>query len=338
MNETRHAPARDVAVSDDRYSTSHAPTGGDQILRGPAGLPTGWNLVRLADIALSIQYGHTASAKARPERPRFLRITDIQEGKVDWDSVPSCDIGAAEIPKYQLADGDIVFARTGATTGKSFLISNCPEAVFASYLIRLRIAPGISPRYVHAFFQSADYWRQIEASKRGIGQPNVNGQVLSRLTLPLPPLDEQQRIVTEIEKQFTRLEAGAASLKRVQAALKRYRASLLKAACEGRLVPTKDTAKQTPFGDLIGGLGQGWSPKCDLTREPLPDEWAIVTTTAVQSMRYVDNQGKPLPAKFAPRPHLEIKPGRLPNDAKGATRSCRRGVPGPDHQAEVDAL
>ena len=54
-----------------------------------------------------------------------------------------------------------------------------------------------------------------------------------------PPLDEQQRIVAEIEKQFTRLEAGVASLKRVQATLKRYRASVLKAACEGRLVPTE---------------------------------------------------------------------------------------------------
>ena len=58
-------------------------------------------------------------------------------------------------------------------------------------------------------------------------------------SVPVPPPDEQQRIVAEIEKQFTRLEAGVASLKRVQAALKRYRASVLKAACEGRLVPTE---------------------------------------------------------------------------------------------------
>ncbi len=93
----------------------------------PEALPLGWKTLRLADIARSIQYGHTASAKARADGPRFLRITDIQDGKVDWDSVPSCDIGTEEIPKYRLADGDIVFARTGATTGKSFLISNCPS-------------------------------------------------------------------------------------------------------------------------------------------------------------------------------------------------------------------
>jgi type I restriction enzyme S subunit len=64
-------------------------------------------------------------------------------------------------------------------------------------------------------------------------------QFVRKLTFPRPPLDEQQRIVAEIEKQFTRLDAGVASLKRVQTALKRYRASVLKAACEGRLVSTE---------------------------------------------------------------------------------------------------
>jgi type I restriction enzyme S subunit len=64
-------------------------------------------------------------------------------------------------------------------------------------------------------------------------------QFVRKLSFPRPELDEQQRIVAEIEKQFTRLDAGVASLKRVQTALKRYRASVLKAACEGRLVPTE---------------------------------------------------------------------------------------------------
>ena len=88
-------------------------------------------------------------------------------------------------------------------------------------------------------FPESDYWQQIERGKRGIGQPNVNGKVLGEIELPLPDLTEQRRIVAEIEKQFTRLEAGVAALRRVQANLKRYRAAVLKAACEGRLVPTE---------------------------------------------------------------------------------------------------
>ena len=202
-------------------------------------LPRGWRRVAVKDMADSIQYGHTASAKARKDGPRFLRITDIQDGRVDWSTVPSCDIPKADVPKYRLSAGDLVFARTGATTGKSFLIGECPEAVFASYLIRVRVSAGVDSRYLSAFFQSPDYWRQIQGGKRGIGQPNVNGTVLGEIQFPVAPLPEQRRIVAEIEKQFTRLEAGVAALRRVQANLKRYRAAVLKAACEGRLVPTE---------------------------------------------------------------------------------------------------
>jgi type I restriction enzyme S subunit len=195
--------------------------------------------VRVREVAESIQYGHTASAISRIEGPRFLRITDIQNGGVDWNSVPSCDIGAEEVPKYKLSAGDLVFARTGATTGKSFLIRDCPNAVFASYLIRVRASKEVDPRYLALFFQSPDYWQQIERGKRGIGQPNVNGKILGEIELPLPGLTEQQRTVAEIETQLTRLEAGVAALRRGQTNLKRYRAAVLKAACEGRLVPTE---------------------------------------------------------------------------------------------------
>jgi type I restriction enzyme S subunit len=202
-------------------------------------LPLGWRRVAVKDMADSIQYGHTASAIERKDGPRFLRITDIQDGRVNWSAVPSCDIPKEDIPKYRLSSGDLVFARTGATTGKSFLIGDCPEAVFASYLIRVRVSADVDSRYLSAFFQSPDYWRQIEGGKRGIGQPNVNGTVLGEVQFPVAPLPEQHRIVAEIEKQFTRLEAGVAALRRVQANLKRYRAAVLKAACEGRLVPTE---------------------------------------------------------------------------------------------------
>ena len=193
------------------------------------------NIVRVREIADSIQYGHTASAISQKDGPRFLRITDIQNGTVDWNSVPSCNIVSEDVAKYRLSKGDLVFARTGATTGKSFLISDCPEAVFASYLIRVRASKDVDPRYLAFFFQSPDYWQQIEQGKRGIGQPNVNGKTLGEIQLPLRPLNEQQRIVAEIEKQFTRLDAGVASLKRVHTGLKSCRTSVLKAACEGRL-------------------------------------------------------------------------------------------------------
>ena len=99
-------------------------------------IPTGWQETTVADISDTIQYGYTASAIAGGNGPRFLRITDIQGGCVNWNSVPGCEISEEERKKYQLKEGDIVLARTGATTGKSFLIEKCPDAVFARSLIR----------------------------------------------------------------------------------------------------------------------------------------------------------------------------------------------------------
>ena len=159
----------------------------------------------------------------------------IQDGRVDWDTVPSCDLTVEEQEKYRLRPGDLVFARTGATTGKSYLIRTPPDAVFASYLIRLRTTQGIDPAFVYWFFQSASYWSQISKGKRGVGQPNVNATILASLKAPVAPSSEQHRIVAKLDELFSELDAGVAALERAQAKLKRYRASVLKAAVEGKM-------------------------------------------------------------------------------------------------------
>jgi type I restriction enzyme S subunit len=171
---------------------------------------------------------------------RIRAITDIQDGRVNWETVPYCSCSDENRGTYDLQPGDIVFARTGATTGKSYLISTCPDAAFASYLIRLRPRTAlITPRYFSMFLKTSLYWSQIMTLRKGSAQPGVNARILARLRVPLAPLPEQNRIVAEIEKQFSRLDAGVAALKRAQSNLKRYRAAVLQAARTGRLVPTE---------------------------------------------------------------------------------------------------
>ncbi len=97
-----------------------------------------WRKLQLGDIAV-ISYGYTAKASVENIGLKFLRITDIQNDMVNWSSVPYCQITEDDFQKYKLIDQDIVFARTGATTGKSYLVCDPPEAVAASYLIRLRV-------------------------------------------------------------------------------------------------------------------------------------------------------------------------------------------------------
>ena len=122
---------------------------------------------------------------------------------------------------------------------------------------------------------------------------------------------EQRRIVAEIEKQFTRLEAGVAALRRVQANLKRYRAAVLKAACTGQLVPTEAEWPQKQIATAIQTMDQGWSPKCE--SEPSADDatWAVIKTTAIQNLRFDEVENKKLPASLKPRPHLELQSGDL---------------------------
>ena len=124
--------------------------------------------------------------------------------------------------------------------------------VFASYLIRFRPKSELEKKYLHYFLSSPSYWEQISQESAGIALQNVNAKKLAGLIIPLSPLAEQRRIVAEVEKQFARLDASVAALRRAQANLRRYRASVLKAACEGRLVPNE--------AELARSEGRGYEP------------------------------------------------------------------------------
>ncbi len=167
----------------------------------PYELPKAWKWVYLSDISLRIHYGYTASANSNLDEVRLLRITDIQDNKVDWQNVPGCEIKEKEIEQYKLTQNDILIARTGGTVGKSFLVENINIcAVFASYLIRVIPSKKYEVKYLKKFIESPYYWGQLYAKCSGTGQPNVNGTSLSSLLVPLPPLNEQKRIVAKIDQ------------------------------------------------------------------------------------------------------------------------------------------
>ena len=160
-----------------------------------------WPTKPLSEITESITYGHTASAQDNGDGPKFLRITDIQNDKVDWNTVPLCECSPREEAASLLRRGDILFARTGATTGKSFLIRDCPKrAIFASYLIRVRPSPTVDSVFLSHFFKTDAYWRQITQKVRGVAQPGVNATTLGTLQIPLPPMAEQQRIAAILDR------------------------------------------------------------------------------------------------------------------------------------------
>ena len=206
-------------------------------------LPAKWRVTTIGSVCSKPQYGWTTSA-ADSGDVKLLRTTDITHGPVHWSTVPYCRDVPPDVDKYLLAEGDIVVSRAGSV-GVSCRVVAPERSVFASYLIRFRPKEDVEGKYLTYVLQSPAYWAQVRGSTAGIAVPNVNASKLEAFDFPLAPLPEQRRIVAEIEKQFTRLEAGVAALRRVQANLKRYRAAVLKAACEGKLVPTEAELSRT---------------------------------------------------------------------------------------------
>ena len=201
----------------------------------PFGLPDGWAWVRLGNLSAAIQYGLSNSAEPQGTH-RLLRITDIQDGKVDWNAVPFTTVNDPEA--YLLKTGDIVFARTGATVGKSFLITETPyPSVYASYLIRIRLLGSLSPEYIYQFFDSACYWSQITDKSVGVGQPNCNGTSLKELFIPLPPISEQLRIVPTAQALLAYVAKIDAEKKSLLSIIMATKSKILDLAIRGQLIP-----------------------------------------------------------------------------------------------------
>ncbi len=251
--------------------------------------PPGWKRCLLDAISDGIEYGYTASACSVAIGPKFLRITDIQNGAVNWDTVPFCEAVSSESAQYRLRPGDIVFARTGATTGKSFLIRSCPkDAVFASYLIRVRPKPEVDPLFLAYFFQTPVYWRQIAKHAQGAGQPGVNGTRLKTLEVALPPIADQKRIAAILDK------ADGIRRKRRETldVLESYETSLFESLFSGYF--RGDETAFVPLSDFVerfeGGLNMA-SPD-----SPGPGtKYFVLKVSAVTWREYQPDEAKPIP-------------------------------------------
>jgi len=215
----------------EKYSDGSVKNIQDEI---PFDLPVGWAWSRLKTLSASIQYGVNDSAKTSGSH-RLLRITDIQNGSVNWNTVPYTTVSDT---KYSLSINDIVFARTGATVGKSFLIKEVPAlAVYASYLIRIRLVEPQCANYIYKFFNSSNYWMQITDKSIGVGQPNCNGTSLSQLFIPVPPMNEQASILTIVENVLSLIECIDVNKCEIEECSRQIKSKILELAIQGKLVP-----------------------------------------------------------------------------------------------------
>ena len=166
----------------------------------PFEVPESWQWERWGNLSYFIQYGYNAPAEEAGDI-RMVRISDIQDGKVLWATVPFCHINKSEIDTYLLQKDDILFARTGGTVGKSFLVNDVPyPSIYAGYLIRTRYSNMLSAQYMKYFMECELYWEQLRNGTIATAQPNCNGKTLAKMILPIPPYNEQIRITEKLNK------------------------------------------------------------------------------------------------------------------------------------------
>lgn len=158
-----------------------------------------WNVVNLKDVSKEkLTYGSGASATSFDGEVRYIRITDITN---DGSLVESKVSPNKQEEKYLLHDGDILFARSGATVGKTYLYSQKDgKAIYAGYLIRL--IPNkeiVLPLYVFYYTKTRYYLNFISKAQRAVAQPNINAKQYGDLKIPLPPLSLQRSFAEKVK-------------------------------------------------------------------------------------------------------------------------------------------
>lgn len=205
-------------------------------------VPDGWALVSLEDVIESHRYGTSERCEKNVEDGMpVLRMGNIQDGRIDYADLKMIDRNTKDIEKYELRRGDILFNRTNSAelVGKSAVFEGEREAIFASYLVRLRCNPGlVESRYVCAWINSP-WGRQWARMVRTdcVNQSNINAKKLMTMPFPAPPLAEQQEIVRRMAALFRVADAIEKSFQRASARVEGLWRAILEQACRGDLIP-----------------------------------------------------------------------------------------------------
>ncbi|MEM2034234.1 MAG: restriction endonuclease subunit S [Candidatus Methanomethylicaceae archaeon] len=193
-------------------------------------IPTEWEVTKLASVG-DFRYGITTSAVKEDTGIMLLRITDIRNGGIKWSGVPYCKVTESEFNKYKLEVGDVLFARIGATTGKTCYIDQPVRGVFGSYLIKFVPKIKIDTKFLYFYTQSWIYWNQVNRKKEGQLKKGLNTKMLGSLLILLPPFEEQQKITEILSIVDKKLELE----RNVKARLERIKQGLMDLLLTGKI-------------------------------------------------------------------------------------------------------
>lgn len=206
-------------------------------------LPPGWEWTTVGELATHVTSGSRGWAKYYTESGKlFVRVGNLNRCGISIDTEDAVFVNApnnAEAQRAKLQKGDILISIT-ADVGMVGIVENkelqWSEAFINQHICLVRLKSGVSFRFAGYMLMTEPVQQKIRQKQYGLTKTGLGLEDVKALSIPFPPLAEQQRIVEAIETELTRLDAGVASLRAARAKLRRYRAAVLKAACEGRLV------------------------------------------------------------------------------------------------------
>jgi type I restriction enzyme, S subunit len=175
-------------------------------------IPEDWDVQPLKSLlSTSPKYGINAAAiPYQAKHPTYIRITDISEdGRFQPDNLVAVEHPDSD--QYFLEEGDLVFARTGASVGKSYLYDlNDGKLVYAGFLIKIHPdAKNLLPNFLSHYVKTQAYWDWVQVMSMRSGQPGINGNEYGQLLLPLPLIEEQSaiaQILTDMDTEITAIE------------------------------------------------------------------------------------------------------------------------------------
>ena len=304
-------------------------------------LPETWKsstIGEVADIVRGVTYskGDTLSATDNEAVP-LLRATNLEVDSIDFEEMVYVPKRVVKAQQFLQLDDIFLAASSGSISvvGKSAQVVKTSGETFGAFCAVIR-PKNINPKFLAYWVQSPairDHW---SATAKGTNINNLKPSDISETNIPIPPIDEQHKIVELLEDHLSRLDAALADIKQAKIKAAQFRRSLLEEACIGRVkVDGTLVVTELPSGWELKRLGnclekldsgklaeRGWSPQCLSHPVQNDDTWGVLKTTAVQMGDYQPEYNKELPTSLAPKIGLEVNPGDFLVTTTGPRNRC----------------
>ncbi|GIU46479.1 restriction endonuclease subunit S [Shewanella algidipiscicola] len=294
-------------------------------------IPEGWAAIKIEDIAdvkggKRLPKGESFSDEitAHP----YLRVTDFYNETIDMSDLKYLKVDThQQIANYIISKEDLYISIAG-TIGLVGSIPPCLDgANLTENAAKICNISGINNTYLKRFLNSHTAKDQFKDKTTSSGQPKLALFRIRDCDLLLPPLAEQKIIADKLDELLAQVESTKARLDAIPAILKSFRQSVLAAAVSGKLTEEWRGDEDSYIGDIvtlgevIGTIGQGWSPKCH--NEPVTGEqWGVIKTSAVQQIEFIQNENKRLPESLEVRTHLKVASGDILTTRAGPRVRC----------------